>query len=363
MIHIFIGTKAQLIKMAPIMRELDSRGIRYNYIDSGQHSDLTKGILSEFELRTPNVVLTEAASSISTITEAVKWTIQMLWLALVKPYYLKTLIFRGMDGTCLIHGDTLTTLLSLIFAKRANLEVWHIEAGFRSHHLLAPFPEEIIKLIVMKFADKLIAPTKATMDNLIALGYESKSISIPGNTTIDALRYASNHINPGCRPVGSYVVATVHRVETIYNQPRQKYLAALLNQIAADRVVIFPMHEATRIRFEQTGVINRIAENPNIKISPLMPYLKFINLLKGADFIVTDGGSTQEESHYLGIPCLVVRLRTHVQDGLEEGAMLARFKDGALERFLLRNPRRMKSRYLSGPSPSAMIVDYLLASQ
>jgi UDP-N-acetylglucosamine 2-epimerase (non-hydrolysing) len=121
------------------MLELDRRDIAYNFIDSGQHAGFTRTLINDFGLRDPDVVLAPSESSVSTIGQAVAWTSQMLRFAMAKPGWILDQFFKGQAGTCLIHGNTLTTILSLIYAKRAGMQVWHVEAGFRTHHLLDPF--------------------------------------------------------------------------------------------------------------------------------------------------------------------------------------------------------------------------------
>ena len=174
MIHIFVGTKAQFIKMAPIMQELDRRGIVYNFIDAGQHAGLTGDLIDQFDLRQPNVFLREEGGNIDTLLQAFAWTVSNLWRIVLRRNQVCRRVFGGGDGICLIHGDTLTTLLSLLYAKRCGLKVAHVEAGLRSYHLLDPFPEEMIRLIAMRHSDILFAPSDWALENLHKMGYGQK---------------------------------------------------------------------------------------------------------------------------------------------------------------------------------------------
>ena len=118
MIHVFVGTKAQFIKMAPIMQELDRRCIIYNFIDAGQHAELTGDLIQQFGLRKPDVFLREERTNIDTVVQAMAWATKSLSHIALHRDKIYEGIFRGEHGICLIHGDTLTTLLSLLYAKR-----------------------------------------------------------------------------------------------------------------------------------------------------------------------------------------------------------------------------------------------------
>jgi UDP-N-acetylglucosamine 2-epimerase (non-hydrolysing) len=360
MIHVFVGTKAQFIKMAPIMQELDRRSIAYNFIDTGQHAGLTGDLTEQFGLRQPDVFLRERMENIDTLFQALVWTIDNLCQIALKRRQICERIFRGEGGICLIHGDTLTTLLSLLYAKRCGLKVAHVEAGLRSYHLLNPFPEEIIRLIAMRYSDILFAPSEWAFDNLLEMGYGDKAVDAGGNTIVDAIRYAKEHIKDDKRPSVPYVVATTHRVETIYSRSRLEMMVELLERIAIERQVLFVLHEPTRQQLNHFNLHERLSQNPSIKLLPLQPYLAFVNLLAGADFIVTDGGSIQEESYLLGVPCLIMRSRTERLEGLGNNAYLADFDRDRVEDFLDRWPTISHKSAPENSRPASKIVEFVL---
>ena len=121
MIHIFVGTKAQFIKMMPIMLRLRERGVNYNLIDAGQHAGLTTELLDQFGLRYPDVFLRRANTNINTITQAISWAVCNFGRSIFCKKQIYQKIFQSQNGVCLIHGDTLTTLISLLFAKRCDI--------------------------------------------------------------------------------------------------------------------------------------------------------------------------------------------------------------------------------------------------
>lgn len=360
MIHVFAGTKAQFIKMAPIMQELDRRGIKYNFIDAGQHAGLTGDLVDQFGLRRPDVFLRDDRDSIETLSQALVWTGGNVWRILTRRMQIRELVFRGEPGICLIHGDTLTTLLSLLYAKRCRMKVAHLEAGLRSYDLLNPFPEEIIRLIAMRYSDILFAPSDWAFANLKEMGYADKAINAGGNTIIDAVRYARDQINAEVRPSEPYVVATVHRVETLYSRDRMEMVLVLLERIAQERKVLFVVHEPTRARMARMSLYDRIVRNPSIDLLPLQRYISFISLLDGADFVVTDGGSVQEETCLLGVPCLIMRSKSERLDGLGTNAHLADFDRESIQCFLDMWPTISRNHVLEGRSPSKIVVDHIL---
>ena len=360
MIHVFIGTKAQFIKMAPILQEILKRGKSFNLIDSGQHAGLTGELLRQFGIGEPDVVLRLERSNIKTVPQALAWSIRHFFYILFTPRRNLRRIFRNEKGVCLIHGDTLTTLISLLYAKRCGISVAHVEAGLRSFRLLDPFPEEIIRRIATSWSDLLFAPSDWAFENLKKMGYGTKAINIGANTGEDAIRYALGQPGEGSRPERPYVLAAIHRFETIYSHSRLSMVVEFLERIARERKVIFVLHDPTRQQLHRFGLLPRISEHKGITLSPLLPYLEFVRLLAHADFVMTDGGSIQEECHYLNKPCMVLRSRTERIEGLGENALLTDFDLSQMDRFLQVFSSLKRKNLLADIMPSALIVDHVL---
>ena len=220
MIHCFVGTKAQLIKMAPVMIEMKDRNIPFRYIDSGQHAKTTRALRREFSLPDPDVSLSGRKNDIVTIPSALGWYANNLLLTTIQKSRLRKNIFPG-GGICLIHGDTLSTLIGLQMARAAGLDVAHVEAGLRSQRMLDPFPEEIIRIICMKRAQVLFAPSEEAAQNLSRMNLTGRVEQLRGNTVADSLRIISGV--PTARvhiPEEPFAVVTCHRVETITNNKR-----------------------------------------------------------------------------------------------------------------------------------------------
>ncbi len=146
MIDVFIGTKAQYINTAPLMRLLTARGIPYHLIDSGQHAKTAADLREFLGVKEPDAALQDEGN-IKTIWQAFRWFARNVSLTIFAPHVLREVLFSPGPGTCIIHGDTPSTLLGLIMAKRVGKKIVHLEAGLRSFNLRRPFPEELIRII------------------------------------------------------------------------------------------------------------------------------------------------------------------------------------------------------------------------
>ena len=156
MIHVLIGTKAQYIKTAPLLRLMDEEGVSYRLVDTGQHAAISATMRANLDIREPDVFI-GGQRDVTTIPQAIVWAAR-LGMRLFSKAKLRDEIFAGQAGVCVVHGDTPSTLITAAMAKRAGLALAHLESGVRSHRLTHPFPEEIIRLLVMRMGTLLFAP-------------------------------------------------------------------------------------------------------------------------------------------------------------------------------------------------------------
>lgn len=359
MIHIFIGTKAQLIKMAPVMQRLDEKGVTYNFIDSGQHGGITNDLIRQFKLRQPDVYLRDKSENIRTIPQALMWSTRNLSQPLLNPRQSFKKIFNNQNGICLIHGDTLSTLISLFYAKRCGIKVAHVESGLRSYNLLDPFPEELVRLIAMRYSDLLFAPSEWSYENLCKMGYLNKTIKTGINTGFEAVHYALKQVRGKNRPNQPYVIVTIHRMETIYQQTRLKKIIKLIEKISSNYKILFVLHQPTRQQLIRFDLYSSLSKIPSVEMLPLLPYIEFVDLIAGANFIITDGGSIQEECYYLNKPCMVMRSKTERIEGLGENARLIDFKPKQIEDFLDSFYSLQRKNLNEGVRPSDVIIENL----
>jgi UDP-N-acetylglucosamine 2-epimerase (non-hydrolysing) len=306
MIYFLIGTKAQLIKMFPLMRKLQAMGVPYRYIDTVQHGILCEKIRAILNLPPPDHFLAKPGTQIESTGSAITWGISVVLRAITQR---KTLF--PDKGIVLVHGDTLSTLIGLVIGKICGQQVCHVEAGERTHKLLSPFPEEIIRRIVDRRSDLLLACGIQQFNNIQAEGISRKTINLDFNTLLDAVQaVADSDINSPNQTQGHSILVSIHRFETITSKSRMDFLVNALEKLARTENIIFGLHPPTRKKFEAFDLMPRLRNIPNLHLRELFEYPDFIRSLRSSRFIITDGGGPQEESYFLGIPCLLLRSET-----------------------------------------------------
>ncbi|MGH3440853.1 MAG: UDP-N-acetylglucosamine 2-epimerase [Nitriliruptorales bacterium] len=354
-VHVFIGTKAQYIKTAPVLRLMDARGVEYRLIDSGQHAALATGLRAELGVRAPDRVL-GGDRDITSIPRAITWSAGLAARLLSRRRLLRD-VFAGEGGVCVVHGDTPSTLLSTLMARRAGLAVAHLEAGLRSHDLLHPFPEELVRVLVMRVADLLFAPDATAIAHLAGMRTRGQVVPLPANTSLEAVRHALGG-RLEVAPTGP-VLVTMHRVENLHRPARVRGFVDLACRIAEDRPVRFVVHGPTRPVLERHRLIAPL-ERAGVELSGLVGYETFVRHLAAAPFAVVDGGSIQEECALLGVPTLLWRGRTERPDGLGENVVLGRYDPATVDAFLADPERLRRPPASSDLRPSETILDTIL---
>jgi len=351
-IHVVLGTKAQLVKMAPVMVRLRERGIEYRFIHTGQHQATMGEMLTEFGLKPPDVVLHRGADIVS-LPQMAGWTAKILWQCLTQK---QRLFGNDPRGIVLVHGDTFSTLLGALMGKVARLRVGHVESGLRSFRLFDPFPEEITRLLTFRLSDSLYCPGPWALSNVEKHG--SERLNTGGNTLADTLALAlaldrsRRHV-----PSQPYALVSLHRYENVFRRESFESLLDLVEDLAEGHRLLFILHPPTARQIDKLGLRARLEAHPNIELRPRYTYFDFVSLLEGADFVATDGGSIQEESSYLGLPCLLLRRATERQEGLDENVVLSNLDREVVRRFA-REPEVHRREAQQRPqSPSDVIVD------
>ena len=316
-IAIIIGTRAELIKTFPVMLELKRQKIPYYFIHTGQHS---LGHLCEmFGVKGPDLVLTKEPKKSSKFNskegKAIFWNIKLI-------YQIKKSL-KKIDGLkyVLYHGDTMTTFTASLassrllnpFKKYKNI---HLEAGLRSFNISEPFPEEISRRVADIFSDVLFAPSILAKEHL--RNKKKKKIILVGNTIIDAALHALNIAKKDKVKILSkkrFALISIHRHENIKSYERLSKIVEILSSIPIE--AYFAMHDNTKSKLKEFGLYKKLMKNKNIKIMPTMNYPSFIAQMEKCSLIVCDGGSMQEESLIFKKPCIVLRMATERQEGLE----------------------------------------------
>lgn len=331
MIHLIIGTKAQLIKMAPIMKLLKDDGVDYNYISTGQHRETMDDILTNFEIRQPDYTL-YSGRDITSVLQMLIWSIKNIIHTLRR----KREIFRNDDnGIVLVHGDTFSTLLGAIMGRVAGLKVGHVESGLRSFNLFHPFPEELTRILTFRLSDYLFAPGDRACRNL--QNYKGEIIDTRFNTLIDSLGFALpaiNRITDIDLPDKPFGVVTLHRFENVFSRTAIERITGIIEKISRKKHLLFILHKPTEIKLRKFGCYEKLAANPHIELRKRLDYFRFIRLILEADFVVSDGGSNQEECYYLGKPVLLLRKATERTEGLDRNCVLSRYDDTIINDFI-----------------------------
>lgn len=354
-----IGTRAQLIKVAPVIVACEQQALPLLLLMTGQHKETMQDLFEEFGIQSvqENAV---PMSERSTVVSLVGWLPRVL-IALVGR--LRVLRREDARARVLVHGDTLSSALGALAAKLSRLEVWHLESGLTSGKLFDPFPEEIARRMVFRLTDTALCPGVVASAHMRAR-YRCQVVDTGHNTIVDSVMMATRRWadSPDADPGVPYVVASLHRFQNLFDGTRLRFLVDLLVGLSDRYRIHFVLHPATRKRLQSEGLWESLAARPNIFLSPRLGYSEFLGLASRAACVLTDGGSNQEELAVLGVPTIVMRQATERPDGLGENAVmepdlgqdvLSFCLSGAFEK--LRRPSRVGSVF----GPSRQVADLL----
>ena len=254
MIHVFIGTKAQLIKMAPVMVELQQREIPYNFIFSGQHQATISNIRQDFGIKEPDITL-YSGKDITGIFQMLAWSLRIILFTLKN----RQLVWQGDNkGIVLNHGDTFSTLLGSVLARLAGQQSAHVESGLRSFNLLQPFPEELTRLLTFKLSNIYFAPGEWALSNLQK--YNGAKIDTIHNTLLDSLRLSEQAIDEADIdiPTHRFAIASIHRFENIFSKKQLEKIIQILVKISNDIPVLLILHKPTEQKLLEFGMMETL---------------------------------------------------------------------------------------------------------
>lgn len=365
MIHAVIGTKAEYIKTAPVLRELERRGESYRLVDLGQHAGLPRDFRTALGVGEPDVRIDDRGDA-ETVVQAATWMVRAARKLLWSRARLRREVF-GVEGTgdaqgvAVVHGDTPSTLLAALLCRRAGLPIAHLESGLRSHHLLHPFPEELTRIVVMRLASTLYAPDATSEANLRAMKVRGEIVPSGGNTSVDAVAHAvaARPSADGGQQLGPGLI-TVHRVENLHKVARLDALLDVLRAAAATGPVRFLVHQPTELALRKADRWDAVADT-GVEIEPLASHDDFLEAMRRAPWVITDGGSIQEECALLGVPTLLWRARTERQDGLGANVVLSDYEPSLIAAFL-DDPEQYRTAPSSlERSPGRFVAEHLLS--
>lgn len=358
MIHIVIGTRAQLFKMVPIMLECQKRGFKWRWVYTAQHKETISQALKTFKLPQPDYTVIKWQTEAKSMGKLWYWFARMM-LSLVSGQRILA-GYTGKKNIVLTHGDTITTWWAALLGRLYGCRVMHIEAGLRSWNLFSPFPEEINRIITSKLANYYICPGDQCVANLKK--YRGKKINTTFNTQADTIKYGLAHCEKAelKLPKGKYAVVSLHRYENIFKKERFEQIVELLERVASEFKLAFVLHPATNTQLDKLNLRTRMESNPNIDLLPRLEYLPFIKLIKHSEFVITDGGGNQEELYFMGKPTLLFRDETERPEELGKTAVLSKLDPNIIENFLKNYKKYRQPRVHVRRSPSAIVANYLV---
>ena len=301
-IALLVGARPNYMKIAPIWRVINKEPESFStvMIHTGQHYDreMSEVFFTDLLMAQPDVMLDVWSGSHAQQTG--KAIIEL------EP------VLMGIDPDVLVvAGDVNSTLAGTLVAVKMGIPVAHVEAGLRSFD--RTMPEEINRVLVDSVADILFASCRDAVENLRKEGVRSEKIHLVGNVMIDSLVRVvpmlrtsdilrESHLEPG-----KYVCVTIHRPSNVDDVNVLKEILAGLNKVSRDIPVIFPVHPRTRKKIKETEWKSDVDQ---FTVTDPMGYIDFMQLMSNAAVVVTDSGGIQEETTYMGIPCLTIRDNT-----------------------------------------------------
>jgi UDP-N-acetylglucosamine 2-epimerase (non-hydrolysing) len=341
-----LGTAAELIKIFPIINEAQNRNIEWYVIATGQSGINFYKQYDDFQLPHANLIKFQITSKdLSNSQSALSWFFKSLLIS--KKRILNNIktqigIVPQQFDFWYIHGDTLSTLIGSIYGKRLSLQIVHIEAGMRSHHMFSPFPEEICRRIVSRLATFHMVPDQNAFNNLSREGIIKNVFVTHGNTVMDALNVCIDKFIPVDLPEGKYAIANFHRFENLNSEIRWNKIIETLLTASAKMHVIFVLMPNTEEKLKNDPALLAKLKQHNIHMVSRLPFSRFVHLMKNSEYMITDGGSNQQECFHLGKPCLILRENSESIEGIGSCCVLSKFDDQIINNFF-EDPMRFKA--------------------
>ncbi len=311
-VHLIAAARPNFMKVAPLYHALAAApDFEPVLVHTGQHYDanMSDDILADLGLPQPDFHLGVGSGSHAAQTGGVMIAYEGVAL-------------EHRPDWIVVVGDVNSTAACAMVGAKLGLRVAHLEAGLRSRD--RTMPEEINRLVTDVLADVLWTPSRDADENLAAEGIDAGKITRVGNIMLDSFEMVRPRIEAeavaralGLAP-GGYGVVTLHRPSNVDEPGRLAAIVEALAEIQARMPLVFPVHPRTANRLRETGLEGRLRATGARLIEPL-PYIRFMSLVLDCGLVITDSGGIQEETTYLGIPCLTLRENTERPITIEEG--------------------------------------------
>ena len=296
-----VGARPNFMKAAPVMRALAScDSVRQTLVHTGQHYDtnMSEVFFQQLDIPEPDINLEVGSGSHAWQTAQIMSSFESVAL-------------DSKPDLVLVYGDVNSTVATALVCAKMLIPVGHVEAGLRSFD--RTMPEEINRLLTDQIADLLFTPSSDADENLLREGVSSEKIHLVGNVMIDTLvhlvpkaldRWSAQHSPWKLERLG---LVTLHRPSNVDHPDQISSIINALIDISHQLPLIFPIHPRTRQRLED---LKFPTQNSRLHLTDPLSYLDFLALQCHATLVITDSGGIQEETTYLGVPCLTVRQNT-----------------------------------------------------
>lgn len=335
-IAVVLGTRPEIIKMAPIIRELEVRKEEYFILHTGQHYsyNLDRVFFEQLRLSQAKYNLEVGSGSHAEQTARILIGVEKV-------------LQQESPDMVLVEGDTNSVLAGALAAVKLHIRVGHVEAGLRSYD--RSMPEEINRTVVDHCSDLLFAPTEKAKAILLGEGID-EGVFVTGNTIVDAvfqnLEIAKESANPiSTLKPGGYFLATIHRQENVDDHNRFASILRGLDLLASQfgLPVVYPVHPRSRKMMATFGL-----QTENLTLIEPVDFLDFLRLESNARLILTDSGGVQEEACILSVPCVTLRDNTERPETIEVGSNILA---GAVPDNIVRCVKLMLSRENNWQNP------------
>lgn len=371
MIVVFYGTSAELIKLLGIVKTVDRK--QQLLICTAQQREQIEQFHKQAGIH-PDLYLAQGwrGHDVLNMLQMAGFMVKVHF-NFIRKYGKIRKIFKDSDkrhGTksvAVVHGDTLTTVVGSYFGRLLRLPLAHVEAGLRSGHAFHPFPEEIDRRIVSKIARIHFAPNQKAVENLEAENTKGEIVDTKFNTAKDAIDVADVYKSIIVLKLDlpkSYGLISIHRTELLERKKElEEFLSVVSKYVSKKMPMVFLDHSTTEEKLRVLG-FDHYLDKPGMLRIPKLAYMDFIQVAKGADYILTDSGGLQEDAYFLGMPTLIHRLATERNEGLGLNVSLSYLKLEVVEEFLKdQNTKKAFKKLSDKTSPSKIVVDYLLTNK
>ena len=300
-----VGARPNFVKIAPLIAEMKKypNFIQPVLLHTGQHYDqaMSKELFRDLKIPKPDIYLYVGSGPHAKQTAEIMNRVD-------------DVIIRERPNLILVVGDVNSTLACALVGAKLQIPVAHVEAGLRSFN--SAMPEEINRTLTDRLSDLLFITEQAANKNLLKEGLSKKKIFFVGNVMIDSLKKhlprakKSKIIKKLKLKPRKYILLTLHRAEIVDNKENLIRIFNILKLIGQKSLIVWPVHPRTKDRIREVDLGNELKLLSNLIITDALGYLDFLSLEYNARAVLTDSGGVQEETTFLGVPCITLRQET-----------------------------------------------------